>query len=1752
MSPSIKTFEDIWQEKKVPSFEDLWKSSDMPVGLIQPTEPAPIKQFKDFALTREGSAQIVARSPELAKEFAAKEQPSRADLKKLGITGWNAEERNQLSYLFRDGMMETGITDEAVSAMSQELATQEPQDPDAAGFWESLAEEYETPTKAIQTTVPVVSEMLKVMESAPAREAMSRLSKGWDYSEWVIRPHAGSRMTGFERFPGWKATREGDRKRVEDFFNKQAEMIERQERGYTFGGQAAKGISALPKYMGEFAMTGGFASLGQKAGQRAVLRIFGGRVPQGVMKQIWRASGWSARALARSATGFSPKIAANAIERHMPKQVHFDDQGKLVIDVAGETTAMSILKAWGEVTIESAGEETGNAIVGMLPFGRTFTKKLGELYIAKFGGKIDDVFLKMIKKGGYSSFIGELGEEDVTRLMHYATGIQGEGDLKQRVGQALKEMLTSKKVDAAVLITPLATRGAVGVGAKMVKDVRELGEPEPIRKIPPISEAIQPVQPQVEPPPPPVEGKVTKKEEIVAPAEAEAVLAPEDQPKAIEAIKTFIHSEDPAVAKLSEEQKLKVGVEILARRGVTVKPEDLATEAVKPEAEPAEPTKKFEPQEKPPVTKHTEEEIAAAKPAEKVEEKPDVEITKEEAIIEPATSLEMEQRKTGEPVSKGTGQLDPTKADEALEITKLHAKWLEGNKLPVFDGIYSQKWDKEKRENVKDVIEYTREEVDEAYRTVQKSIPSPMTDTKLFAMPGKESELEAIGKKMAKLSKLARKKIGRKGLTKAKNLPKAVKTKEDNIKAVYQASTREATRYAIDGLLVEGDTIIAIDGRRMFWLKGKWGKDGLYLNAASLKKGKLGKVYKKGEKKFPKWQDIVPDISDQQPILVNTEATWSDARRAALLTSEESRGIVIVLNKDGSLGFAGAAPEVGHAEINVQPGGKILGGVNPDFFLDMLAFHAKRGDASFEFYSIGPERPMLSRSLDGKTFTLTMPVSLGGEAPKAVLEAIAEFRPAEEKPKSKGLKKKPAVKVKPEEEVEKPKKKGLKEKPSKPAEPEAKAEEEGGGVAWQTAVRQALEKSQKERRVVRVEQKKERRRRAGAYEGTVKWLVEDQGLSSKEALKKATAMLKGPLTEYQLYEGLEKFLPQETIDNAYDDIRTTDKLRPYERIVTEIAFEKLEDGVVLTPYDVKIIKKWRPEFAKIAEQRVPTTVWIFSNIEQALGLLKFGAAFDIQTRRQARWLRARHPKLYAQAVGKNIGAYISKKYAEKLAREVEDDPRHEDAVAHGVKFLKHEGERPEQFISSWGEKVPLGIGKAYAASMRGFIDSLNWLQQQLWNYKVEHWERQGKTITEEDLYYLADFNNTFLGLAQAKTNFGRATRRVLAPVMWSPSLTWSRVRTPSMILTNKTMRIETAVSLASFIGSGMIYLLAASFLFRALDLEDPIEWDPRSSDFGKIRLGDTRIDVFGDGGPYIRALAQLIFAKKKNQAGRLRRRPRLEVLKQFIRNKRAPFFDFIGKVWSGRTYYGGPAWEIPDWAKIKEEGGLKQLVARAGEKITEPKIGQIGFLIAREVAEKFTPFFVQGAVEASWHDGWPIGLAAGTDEFFSGQTLSYKPSTFGELQMIQDISAVAKYDELWDDLSPTQQKTLRVLVPEINEYEELLAREKLPLERIDLREQNKVAERIRRSLPDDIKRELAPMGYRIIPGLSRRLGEFWLNDERYAKYEKLAGIQIEKRLRKLFADKSWGNLDITLQEKLVKKQINYAKKEARAKLVGRK
>jgi hypothetical protein len=363
----------------------------------------------------------------------------------------------------------------------------------------------------------------------------------------------------------------------------------------------------------------------------------------------------------------------------------------------------------------------------------------------------------------------------------------------------------------------------------------------------------------------------------------------------------------------------------------------------------------------------------------------------EKAITEPAPSPEVQQRIADE---VPTGTLDPTKEKDAREIVEQHRNWIQSrigikgkDQAIAFGDIIDRIKDERTGKTIRKELRYSAAQVDQAYRTVQVPIDSPLADTGLYAMPGQEAKMQALGKKMVNIAKKPRPTTKKKvpSVGKPHVLPKVKIKPEDHVKAVAMAKAKESIRYAINGLLVDGDKLVAIDGQRMFIAKGKWGKDGLYLDVTN--KGILGKADKSGAK-FPKYEDIIPDYPSSDAIVINDlEAVNRRLQQAAVLTSEESKGVTVILNTDGSLGFAAQSPEIGHAEINVNPGGKILGGINPSFVLDALSLHAQRGDKSIKLFFPDPTRPLLTTSIDGKTQTVTMPINIG-VVPKLVAEAI--------------------------------------------------------------------------------------------------------------------------------------------------------------------------------------------------------------------------------------------------------------------------------------------------------------------------------------------------------------------------------------------------------------------------------------------------------------------------------------------------------------------------------------------------------------------------------------------------------------------------------------------------------------------------------------------------------------------------------------------------------------------------------------------
>jgi DNA polymerase-3 subunit beta len=128
------------------------------------------------------------------------------------------------------------------------------------------------------------------------------------------------------------------------------------------------------------------------------------------------------------------------------------------------------------------------------------------------------------------------------------------------------------------------------------------------------------------------------------------------------------------------------------------------------------------------------------------------------------------------------------------------------------------------------------------------------------------------------------------------------------------------------------------------------------------------------EGNFPKYEDIIPTDYDKK-LTLPTEPALSAVRRAALLTSEESKGIKVSVGKAGVV-FSGSSPEAGAAEVSMPASydaEPIDVGFNPQFLVDVLRV-VRTPDFDLELGQ--PDRPGLLKSGPDFLYVL-MPISLG-------------------------------------------------------------------------------------------------------------------------------------------------------------------------------------------------------------------------------------------------------------------------------------------------------------------------------------------------------------------------------------------------------------------------------------------------------------------------------------------------------------------------------------------------------------------------------------------------------------------------------------------------------------------------------------------------------------------------------------------------------------------------------------------------------
>jgi DNA polymerase III subunit beta len=223
------------------------------------------------------------------------------------------------------------------------------------------------------------------------------------------------------------------------------------------------------------------------------------------------------------------------------------------------------------------------------------------------------------------------------------------------------------------------------------------------------------------------------------------------------------------------------------------------------------------------------------------------------------------------------------------------------------------------------------------------------------------------------------------------------------------AAARESTRFALNGVLfvVKGKKIslVSTDGRRLAMAKGDLASDktekegrkaivplkGLQLidklvddpaeavsiqfheNQITLHTASATLTSNLVEGQFPPFEDVIPKDTDKK-MTASTADFLSAVRRAALLTTEESKGVRMAFSKKG-LVLTSRSPGAGEATINFPckyEGSELEIGFNPQFLAEALKV-VDTDEISLELTA--PNRPGLLRG--GPNFSyVIMPVNL--------------------------------------------------------------------------------------------------------------------------------------------------------------------------------------------------------------------------------------------------------------------------------------------------------------------------------------------------------------------------------------------------------------------------------------------------------------------------------------------------------------------------------------------------------------------------------------------------------------------------------------------------------------------------------------------------------------------------------------------------------------------------------------------------------
>ena len=315
-----------------------------------------------------------------------------------------------------------------------------------------------------------------------------------------------------------------------------------------------------------------------------------------------------------------------------------------------------------------------------------------------------------------------------------------------------------------------------------------------------------------------------------------------------------------------------------------------------------------------------------------------------------------------------------------------------------------------------------------------------------------------------------------------------------------------------------------------------------------------------------------------------------------------------------------------------------------------------------------------------------------------------------------------------------------------------------------------------------------------------------------------------------------------------------------------------------------------------------------------------------------------HPKIWGKTFVKSIGDFVKvvgkNKAEDALMAQVFSDPLYMNGEYQKAGIVDRS---EEEYPTTLPERLPI-VGRFFKASDVAFTNSGVRMRTELYKTLRALKISQGTEMTTEQVKGLGKVINSL----SARGNIGRLNSPITRLLMWAPSM----LKADFDIMTGHQFSdIPKADKKIAF--DNLVKIIIATVFIETiatLNDDEKTELDPRSSDFLKLKFGDTRIS-------FLRGVAGLIVLTAKMITGQTKsattgeisdlesgfgKTSRFDTLLNFFVNKAPPSTRSLIDITRGRDFKG----DTPTFSSILMQTGVPISVQNVIELVKNPTIDQ--------------------------------------------------------------------------------------------------------------------------------------------------------------------------------------------------------------------